>query len=54
MQDSIYLVWALNRFVRGLIKVVFVYPLMLVTCVPTFIFDRLCALNARLDNWWWA
>lgn len=54
MRESTCFVWTLNRLVRSLIRVVFIYPLMLVTCIPTFIFDRLYALNVRLDNWWWA
>ena len=29
-----YFVWSLNRFVRGLIKVLLIYPLMLLTLLP--------------------
>ncbi len=48
-----YFVWSLNRFVRGLIKVLLIYPLMLLTLLPSILYNGLCDLSQRLDCWWW-
>ena len=48
-----YFVWSLNRFVRGLIKVLLIYPLMLLTLLPSILYSGLCVLSQRLDCWWW-
>lgn len=54
MQKSYtYAVWSLNRFTRGLIKAVMLFPLMAVTFIPAAIFDGLCRLSRKLDDWWW-
>ncbi len=55
MQKSCtYFMWFLNRLVRGLIRITFLFPLMAVTCLPGLIFDKVCRLNQKLDDWWWA
>lgn len=48
-----YFVWSLNCFVRGLIKVLLIYPLMLLTLLPSILYNGLCVLLQRLDCWWW-
>ena len=48
-----YFVWNLNRFVRRLIKVPLIYPLMLLTLLPSILYNGLCGLSQRLDCWWW-
>lgn len=48
-----YFVWSLNRFVRRLIKVPLIYPLMLLTLLPSILYNGLCVLSQRLDCWWW-
>lgn len=48
-----YFVWSLNRFVRRLIKVLLIYPLMLLTLLPSILYYGLCVLSQRLDCWWW-
>lgn len=55
MQKSCtYFKWTMNRLARCLIRIAFLFPLMAVTCIPGFIFDRVYRLNQKLDDWWWA
>lgn len=53
MPGYTYAVWSLNRAVRWLIKAVLLFPLMAVTFLPTMLYDGLCWVNHKLDNWWW-
>ena len=48
-----YFIWDLNRLVRGLIKCLFIYPLMLLTVLPATLYNGLCLLSQKLDLWWW-
>lgn len=52
-KGSTYFSWSMNRAIRVLIKAVFLFPLMAITCLPALIFDGLLRLYNRLDDWWW-
>lgn len=54
MQNHTYAVWSLNRAVRRLIKVALLFPLMAVLFLPAVLYDGLCWMNRKLDDWWWA
>lgn len=44
--------WSLTRFVRASIRLLFLYPVMLLLFVPDRVFCALCRFNSALDNWW--
>lgn len=48
-----YGVWAAERFTKGLIRLLILYPLMLLTLIPYTIYTGLCVANSRLDRWRW-
>ena len=45
--------WAYTRMIRGLLKALFFYPVMLVCLIPYWIYTTCLIAIDRLDYWWW-
>lgn len=51
-KTATYFVWRLEKATKGLIRILILYPMMLITLIPSTIFNALCSINTRLENWW--
>ena len=47
-----YFKWSLTCFVRLLIRVFFLGPIILLTVIPANIYDWMQNLDYKLSNWW--
>jgi hypothetical protein len=48
-----YMVWRLERITKGIIRLLFIYPLLLLVLIPSTIHTGLTLVNHRLDRWRW-
>ena len=53
MSEYSYFKWSMTRFIRGIVKALFLYPVMLVLLIPDRIFSLCLILRDRLESWWW-
>ena len=47
-----YYKWGFTRVLRGLLKLVTVYPVMLVCAIPHGLYVACQIIITRLDDWW--
>ncbi len=45
--------WRITRIIRGLVKALFLYPVMLALLIPDRLFSFCLLLRERLESWWW-
>ena len=53
MSERGYFHWSVTRLIRGVIKGLFLYPVMLVLLIPERLFTLCLFLRERLESWWW-
>lgn len=53
INDYTYFRWTCTRLIRAAVKVLFLYPVMLVCCIPYGLYMLCLTAVDTLNMWWW-